>query len=126
MRNRLAPNRLAGGLITAGIVLAAGIVTAPAASAQTSQYCGYTSSEPTLSYGSSGNAVKQLQCELNHVVYSPDASAPLDVDGVWGDATDAAVAKFQRCTGLYQDTVVGPQTWSKLDQWVVTRGWIGC
>ncbi|MBD0691553.1 peptidoglycan-binding domain-containing protein [Streptomyces sp. CBMA123] len=119
-------NRLVGGLVTAGIMLAAGLATAPAASAQASQYCGYTSSEPTLGYNSSGDAVKQLQCELNHITYSPNASARLDTDGYWGPATDSAVWKFQRCTGLQQDGVVGPQTWAKLDGWVVTHGSINC
>ncbi|MFD8785730.1 peptidoglycan-binding protein [Kitasatospora sp. NPDC059599] len=88
-------NRLVGGLVTAGIVLAAGIATAPAASAQASQYCGYTAAQPTLRYGNTGDAVKQLQCELNHVTYS-SGSARLDEDGIWGKGTDAAVWCFQR------------------------------
>ncbi|MFJ7250007.1 peptidoglycan-binding protein [Kitasatospora sp. NPDC098652] len=121
-------NRLVGGLVTAGIVLGAGLVTAPTASAQASQYCSYTNAEPTLGYNftSSGDAVKQLQCELNAITYYPNASTPLSKDGYWGPATDGAVRKFQQCTGLQQDGVVGPQTWAKLDGWVVTHGWINC
>ncbi|WP_030245588.1 peptidoglycan-binding domain-containing protein [Streptomyces sp. NRRL S-350] len=118
-------NRLVGGLVTAGLVLAAGIATAPTASAQASQYCGYTSAQPTLRYGNTGDAVKQLQCELNHVTYSSWNSS-LDEDGVWGSATDSAVWRFQRCTGLSQDGVVGPMTWDKVNGWVLTHGSINC
>ncbi|MFE6055892.1 peptidoglycan-binding protein [Kitasatospora sp. NPDC056446] len=118
-------NRLVGGLVTAGLVLAAGIATAPAASAQASQYCGYTGAQPTLRYNSTGDAVKQLQCELNHVTYS-SWNSHLDEDGDWGNATDAAVRRFQGCTGLGQDGIVGPQTWDKLNGWVLTHGWINC
>ncbi|MEU9046281.1 MULTISPECIES: peptidoglycan-binding domain-containing protein [unclassified Kitasatospora] len=118
-------NRLVGGLVTAGIVLAAGIATAPAASAQASQYCGYTSAQPTLRYGNTGDAVKQLQCELNHVSYS-SGSAWLDEDGAWGNATDAAVWRFQRCAGIGQDGIVGPQTWDRLNSQVLTHSALSC
>ncbi|MER7772670.1 peptidoglycan-binding domain-containing protein [Kitasatospora sp. NPDC096140] len=118
-------NRLVGGLATAAIVLAAGIATAPAASAQASQYCGYTGAQPTLRYNSTGDAVKQLQCELNHVPYS-SGSTRLSEDGVWGNATDAAVWRFQRCAGIGQDGVVGPQTWDKLNGWVLAHTSLDC
>ncbi|MFJ3219793.1 peptidoglycan-binding protein [Kitasatospora sp. NPDC086801] len=118
-------NRLVSGLVAAGIVLAAGIATAPAASAQASQYCGYTDSQPTLGYNSGGDAVKQLQCELNHVPYS-SGGAGLDVDGAWGNATDAAVWKFQRCAGIGQDGVVGSQTWATLNGWVGAHVSLNC
>ncbi|MEU4584732.1 peptidoglycan-binding domain-containing protein [Kitasatospora aureofaciens] len=118
-------NRLVGGLVTAGLVLAAGLATAPTASAQASQYCGYTGSEPTLRSTATGSAVKQLQCELDHVPYS-FGSPKLDVDGVWGPATDSAVWTFQRCAGIGQDGVVGPQTWSTLDSWVGAHSNLNC
>ncbi|MER7673319.1 peptidoglycan-binding domain-containing protein [Kitasatospora sp. NPDC096128] len=119
-------NRLVGGLVTAGLVLAAGLATAPTASAQASQYCGYTNSQPTLSSASpTSDAVRQLQCELNHVPYS-SGSPNLDVDGMWGPATDSAVWTFQRCAGIGQDGVVGPQTWSTLNSWVITHSNLNC
>ncbi|MFD8704937.1 peptidoglycan-binding protein [Kitasatospora sp. NPDC059648] len=69
--------------------------------------------------------VKQLQCELNHVPYS-FGSPNLDVDGVWGPATNAAVRTFQRCAGIGQDGVVGPRTWSKLDSWMGAHSHLNC
>ena len=55
-----------------------------------------------VSYGSRGNAVKQLQTLLNGRGYS------LDVDGVFGKLTRAAVLDYQKKNGLkLVDGVVG-------------------
>ncbi|MFB7905699.1 peptidoglycan-binding protein [Kitasatospora sp. NPDC056076] len=109
MRNKLAAVAVAS-LLAAGF----GVTTAGSASAATSpsQLCGgYSTSEPELSQDDSGDAVKALQCEL----YNSLAYQGPDVDGYFGPKTLAAVQKFQTCTGLKADGIVGPLTWAKLD-----------
>jgi peptidoglycan hydrolase-like protein with peptidoglycan-binding domain len=67
-----------------------------------------STSEPTLSEGATGAAVKTLQTRLN--VWG----AKLTVDGDFGPATLAAVKAFQTQQHLTVDGVVGPQTWAAL------------
>ncbi|MEU6511821.1 peptidoglycan-binding domain-containing protein [Streptomyces sp. NPDC046942] len=110
--------------VAAGLVMftGAGLATATTASAAVSGgVCGnYSTSEPTLSYGASGDAVKALQCELNWDMNNTS----LTIDGQWGDNTQAAVLKFQGCAGLQKDGIVGPQTWSKLDYWAASQYYV--
>lgn len=61
-----------------------------------------------ISYGSSGDDVKELQKLLNANGYN------LDIDGIWGDQTDDAVRKYQKQSGLTVDGIVGTQTWGSL------------
>lgn len=61
-----------------------------------------------VSYGSTGSAVKQLQEALNRHGYS------LDVDGVFGDKTKAAVRSYQKKNGLKLDGIAGDETWGSL------------
>jgi peptidoglycan hydrolase-like protein with peptidoglycan-binding domain len=61
-----------------------------------------------LQVGSTGGEVKILQAGLNGKGY------PLVGDGVFGQATDAAVRQFQSDRGLQVDGIVGPQTWGVL------------
>jgi hypothetical protein len=53
--------------------------------------------------------VKQLQNDLNHFGFS------LQVDGLFGSETEAAVHQFQLDHGLLPDGIVGPQTWAALE-----------
>lgn len=68
-----------------------------------------TTVRPTLSIGSTGNDVKDLQKVLNATV------ADLAVDGVFGKKTQEAVMAFQKQYGLTIDGVVGPITWAIAD-----------
>lgn len=106
-------------LATAGIGVAA---MAPAQAAIIPGRCSYTGSQPMVSYAPSTYkvAVKQVQCELNYSVLSINIAQ----DGYFGSATRNAVTKFQRCTGLAVDGIVGPQTWAKLNYWAASPGWV--
>src|SRR5262249_37641372 len=65
--------------------------------------------EITVRRGSSGASVADLQHGLNALM-----GANLDVDGIFGSGTDAAVRRFQAVRGLGVDGVVGPLTWAAL------------
>ncbi|MFM9701195.1 peptidoglycan-binding domain-containing protein, partial [Streptomyces europaeiscabiei] len=65
----------------------------------------------TLSEGSSGEAVRQLQIR---VAGYPGTGAQLSIDGQFGPATKAAVQRFQSAYGLAADGVAGPATFNKI------------
>lgn len=62
----------------------------------------------TLSYGSKGNDVSNLQRLLNSKGYN------LSVDGIFGDKTLAAVKNWQQKNGYTVDGFVGPNTWQRM------------
>ena len=66
-------------------------------------------SDPTLSDGSTGVAVRGLQRMLITREYDPG-----EIDGRFGAKTDAAVRAYQSDQGLDVDGIVGPKTWDKL------------
>lgn len=57
-----------------------------------------------LTYGSQGDTVKKLQTALNKAGYA------LDVDGIYGAKTQAAVRDYQSKNGLMVDGIAGSQT----------------
>ena len=59
----------------------------------------------TLSIGSSGSSVRNLQQKLQTAGFSPGG-----VDGDFGSRTDRAVRAFQQSKGIEVDGKVGPQT----------------
>lgn len=66
--------------------------------------------QEVLKRGDSGDQVKELQTKLNQ------NGANLDVDGVFGPQTEAAVKELQQNNGLTVDGKVGPETrgfWDK-------------
>ncbi|MEG4408677.1 peptidoglycan-binding domain-containing protein [Microcoleus sp. MON2_D5] len=67
-----------------------------------------TATDPTLRQGDSGAAVSELQQLLNA------KGINITVDGVFGNATRAAVVQFQQQNGLVVDGIVGTQTWQAL------------
>jgi peptidoglycan hydrolase-like protein with peptidoglycan-binding domain len=105
--------------LVASLVLVGGVGGTAAAAPQgpvthgSRDICNFTISRPTLKLGSSGPAVRQAQCYLNHSLTGPD----LTLDGVFGPVTDAATKRFQACAGIVRDGVVGAQTWSFLVFW---------
>lgn len=64
---------------------------------------------PTLRIGARGEAVAELQRQLQAAGFSPGP-----VDGWFGAQTQAAVRQFQASRGIAVDGWVGPQTWGEL------------
>jgi zinc D-Ala-D-Ala carboxypeptidase len=65
----------------------------------------------TLSQGTSGEDVRQLQIR---VAGYPGYGAILALDGAFGPATRSAVIRFQQAYGLAADGIAGPQTYNKI------------
>ncbi|MFB6839888.1 peptidoglycan-binding protein [Streptomyces sp. NPDC056361] len=106
-------------LCALAVALSYSVVTAPNASAGYSGWCSYTSSEPLLARGSTGTAVKQLQCQLDYSL----STSNLTRDGIFGAATEADVKKFQNCVGLTADGIVGEYTWLHLNRWTTSSSY---
>ncbi|NQX28694.1 peptidoglycan-binding protein [Microbacteriaceae bacterium VKM Ac-2854] len=62
----------------------------------------------TVQNGDTGDAVRGLQVQLNKT------GASVEVDGVFGPGTQAAVESYQSSAGLTVDGIVGPATWQAL------------
>ena len=61
-----------------------------------------------VAYGSQGDAVRQLQSQLNRHGYQ------LEEDGVFGSKTRAAVRDYQKKNSLRLDGIAGDETWGSL------------
>jgi zinc D-Ala-D-Ala carboxypeptidase len=92
-------------MILAGTVLGVG------ATAGTAHADGCYTWSRTLSQGSSGSDVTQLQIRVAGWVTSGER---LSYDGQYGARTAAAVKKFQSAYGLTADGVAGPATFDKI------------
>lgn len=66
-------------------------------------------SKPLVRMGSEGAAVKELQTLLNQKI-----KAKLDVDGICGSKTVAAIKSFQKAHKLDVDGICGKNTWTSL------------
>ena len=67
---------------------------------------------PTLSKGSSGEAVVRMQQLLIRAGYN---FSPWGADGIFGDYTDSIVRAFQTKSGLSADGICGRLTWAALE-----------
>ena len=68
----------------------------------------------TVRRGSTGDAVRGVQVEFQFRNLSGDPAQGLQVDGVFGPKTEAAVRGFQDALGITVDGIVGPVTWRAL------------
>ncbi len=66
--------------------------------------------DPTVKKGSREVAVRGVQRRLIQLGFDPG-----DIDGDFGDKTEAAVKKFQQQYDLAADGIVGPATWAVLN-----------
>jgi peptidoglycan hydrolase-like protein with peptidoglycan-binding domain len=63
---------------------------------------------------STGDAVRGVQEEFQFRNLSGDPSQGLQIDGIFGPLTEAAVRGFQQALGITVDGIVGPITWRAL------------
>ncbi|MCF2131654.1 D-Ala-D-Ala carboxypeptidase family metallohydrolase [Strepomyces sp. STD 3.1] len=103
--------RRASRLLLTFVMLMAGAAVGVGATATTAQADSCYTWNRTLSQGSSGGDVTQLQIRVAGWVTSGER---LSYDGQYGARTAAAVKKFQAAYGLGADGVAGPATFSKI------------
>lgn len=72
-------------------------------------YPGYT-----VTTGASGNVVTQLQTFLRTIAQNNSAVPLVNVDGIFGNQTRAAVIAVQKLAGIPQTGSVGPLTWNAI------------
>ena len=70
----------------------------------------------TLTIGSSGDKVRQLQEQLNAISTAYPAIPSIVADGIYGEATANAVRTFQNVFGLPQTGSTDYRTWYKISQ----------
>ncbi|MDE6024922.1 MAG: peptidoglycan-binding protein [Lachnospiraceae bacterium] len=69
-----------------------------------------------LNIGSSGEAVLQIQEQLNRIAQVYTAIPTIAVDGIYGQNTANAVRQFQKVFNLPQSGIVDYPTWYKISQ----------
>ncbi|GAB2610693.1 D-Ala-D-Ala carboxypeptidase family metallohydrolase [Streptomyces capparidis] len=98
-------------LLVTLVMIATGVFAGTVVTAGTAYADGCYTWSRTLSQGSSGADVTQLQIRLGGY---PGYGSVLAVDGEFGPATAAALKRFQSAYGLAADGVAGPATYNKL------------
>lgn len=68
----------------------------------------------TLKKGSTGNQVKNLQALLNLWTTQSGKYRDIEVDGYFGNATEARLKAYQNLQGLVADGICGPKTWADI------------
>lgn len=68
-----------------------------------------------LRLGDVGEEVRNIQRQLNRIARNyPAIGGPLDLDGIYGAETEAAVRRFQQIFNLTADGIVGKATWYQI------------
>ncbi|MER7192620.1 D-Ala-D-Ala carboxypeptidase family metallohydrolase [Streptomyces flaveolus] len=98
-------------LLLSFVMVMTGVAAGVGATATTAHADSCYTWNRTLSQGSSGGDVTQLQIRVAGWVTSGER---LSYDGQYGARTAAAVQKFQAAYGLSADGVAGPATFSKI------------
>ena len=82
------------------------------------QISGIPSSWPgyTLTQGSTGEKVRQIQSQLREVSKAYPAIPQIAADGIYGPATTSAVRKFQSVFGLPVTGDTDYRTWYKISE----------
>lgn len=73
------------------------------------------SGHPVLRKGDKGEAVAELQADLNALGVTDKNGKALAIDSSFGGLTESAVKNFQKSNGLKVDGICGAQTWGKID-----------
>ena len=69
-----------------------------------------------LDIGASGSKVQQIQEELDRIAQVYSNIPRIQADGIYGEATKAAVKEFQRIFDLPQTGIIDFKTWYKISQ----------
>lgn len=85
--------------------------TAPQVEGNPSSYPG-----TPLTIGSSGNAVRTIQTQLNRIAQNYPLIPRVAVNGEFDEATQEAVRTFQQIFNLTQDGIVGKATWYEISR----------
>lgn len=64
-----------------------------------------------LRVGTSGNSVRSIQEQLNRIAINYPSIPFIEVDGVFDEATERSVTRFQEIFNLTPDGIVGKATW---------------
>lgn len=68
----------------------------------------------TISVGFIGDDIKLMQRLLRSRGFTDSNNRKIEIDGIFGMATEAALIKFQKAHGLVEDGICGPKSWDRL------------
>ena len=68
----------------------------------------------TISVGFIGDDIKLMQRLLRSRGYTDSNGHKIEIDGIFGMASEAALLKFQKAHGLVEDGICGPKSWDRL------------
>lgn len=68
----------------------------------------------TISIGYIGDDIKLMQRLLRSRGFTDSNNRKIEIDGIFGMASESSLLKFQKAHGLQQDGICGPKTWDRL------------